>query len=267
MKMICTPISYRKRIILSAISMAILILGYSWMSHIQHSKNSTDTTIPNFAQLVHGFHKIVTPNSSGDIPIIRDAKATSFRFTLGMIIGSAVAIMVGMVIGCFESFAAMSRWALILLSNAVPTAMMAIYFFLFGTGEELFVAIVALGIFSPIALGIYDSIKKDVPDELIFTTYTLGASNFEAAYEAVFKQIFPRIILLIQAQIGPALVYLIAVEWIMSDRGFGYHLRIQLRLLNMSQVYEYILILAGAGFFLNWGFTTFRRKIAPWFGE
>jgi NitT/TauT family transport system permease protein len=172
-----------------------------------------------------------------------------------------------MTIGCVASVAAMSRWALILMSNAVPTAMMAIYFFLFGIGEELFVAIVALGIFSPIALGIYDSIQKDVPEELIYTTYTLGSSHFEAVYEAVFKQIFPRIMLLIQAQIGPALVYLIAVEWIMADKGFGYHLRIQLRLLNMSQVYEYILILAGAGFNLNWLFTQARRRLAPWFGD
>lgn len=266
--MICKPIKYRTRLILGFISVSLILTGYGVMSVIQHSNNSTDTTIPNLVQFAKACHKIITPDSSGHRWLLDDLWATGERFTIGMASGVFLSVITGILIGCYEPASAMLRPPLIFFSKVPQTAMLALYFFLFGTGEVLYLALIGLGIFSPIALSIYDSIKNDVKEDLIFKTFTLGASNMETVCEVVCKQILPRIIIFIQGQIGPALVYLVAAEWVMADVGFGYRLRIQLRLLNMSIVYLYLVILGGAGFFMEWTMTLTRRKLCRrWFGE
>ena len=61
------------------------------------------------------------------------------------------------------------------------------------------------------------------------------------------------------------MVFLIAAEWMMADVGFGYRLRIQSRLLNMSVVYIYLILLGVAGFGIDWLLTLARKKLSPWF--
>ena len=145
--------------------------------------------------------------------------------------------------------------------------MLAVYFVLFGIETQLYIAIIALGIAPTLAMSVYSAVNKDVTDHAIYKGYTLGASQMEIVYEVVYKQILPRIIQNIQLQIGPAMVFLIAAEWMMADTGFGYRLRIQSRLLNMNVVYLYLFTLGVAGFGMNWLLTIARRKCCPWFGE
>ena len=118
--------------------------------------------------------------------------------------------------------------------------MLAVYFVVFGMEAKLFVAMIALGIFPTLAQGIYQAAKKDVSDHAVFKAYTLGASQLEVIWNVVFQQVLPRIIENVRLQIGPAMVFLIAAEWLIADTGFGYRLRIQSRLLHMNVVYIYL---------------------------
>ena len=63
------------------------------------------------------------------------------------------------------------------------------------------------------------------------------------------------------------MVFLIAVEYMIADVGFGYQLRIQQRQTHMNIVYTYLILLGVFGFFLDRLLTTFRRRLCPWFGE
>jgi ABC-type nitrate/sulfonate/bicarbonate transport system permease component len=148
-----------------------------------------------------------------------------------------------------------------------PTAALAIFFVLVGTGEMLYTAVIVFGVFPSLTQSIYYAATKDVDEHEIDKFYTLGASHFEVVYELIFLKILPRIFGAIRLVIGPVMVYLIAVEWLVGDVGFGYELKLQGRRLNMATVYFYLAILGTTGFLMDYAILTLRRKLCPYFGD
>jgi len=264
--MIRKPIQTHTKIILSIASCVLLAGIYFWLSHKQHVFNPKDTTIPNASQLLDGVLKITTPDDSKEIWLWEDFKATFLRHIGGMVVGTLMAFVVGMSMGVWKPAESFFYPPISLLAKIPPTAMMAVYFVMVGTGYNMFVAMIALGIFPTLTQAIYNAAKNDVPDTLIYKAYTLGASHFETIWYVVFKQILPRIIESVRLQIGPALVFLIAAEMLISDVGFGYRLRIQSRLLSMNTVYLYLLFLGVAFYAMDYSLIKLRSKLCPWFG-
>ncbi len=265
--MIRQPIRKRTQIILGLASFCLLALLYAWLSHRQHTINPRDTTIPNLSQFVEAWKQLVTRDASGDIWLVVDCWATYYRLLIGLATGVLAAVVIGMLMGCFASAEAFFLPPLSFLAKIPPTAMLAVYFVLVGMELKMFVAMVALGIFPTLAQAIYQAAKKDVSDHAIYKAYTLGASHAETIWNVVFRQILPRILENVRLQIGPAMVFLIAAEWVAAHVGFGYRLRIQSRLLHMNVVYTYLVILGTTGFLMDWSLSVLRRKLCPWFGE
>ena len=166
--------------------------------------------------------------------------------------------------GCIAPVEAFFQPPLSLLAKVPPTAALAVYMVFFGTGMEMYVAMISLGILPPIAVSIYLSIK-DIPSEMLDKAYTLGASSFEVAVEVVFKQVLPKFIDTVRLCIGPAIVFLIAAEMLVADVGFGYRIRLQFKMTNMNVVYPYLALLAGFGFLLDYGFRMLQAKLCPWY--
>lgn len=265
--MIGQPISYRASIINHLLAIALLIGGYSYMSYRQHQFNPKDTTIPNASQFVEGFHKILTIDPMTDETwLYEDMKATVSRHLGGLGIGFALAFLVGIGMGVNAHVEAFFEWPVDFFAKIPPTAMMAVYFVLFGTEYKMFAAMIALGIFPTLVQAIYQAVKKDVSEDEIYKAYTLGASHLEVVWNVIVQSILPRIIESLRLQVGPALVFLIAAEMLVADVGFGYRLRMQSRLLNMNVVYIYLAILAVSFFFIDWSLRFARRRMCPWFG-
>jgi ABC-type nitrate/sulfonate/bicarbonate transport system permease component len=143
--------------------------------------------------------------------------------------------------------------------------MVAVFFVLFGLEMKMYVAMIAFGILPPLAITIYLAIKHDVPEELIHKSYTLGASHMEVVLVVVFRQILPKIFEGVRLQTGPALVYLIAAEMVVSDVGFGYRIRLESRLLHMNVVYPYIMLLAMFGYGVDLGLRRLQGFFCPWY--
>src|SRR5690606_34151043 len=116
------------------------------------------------------------------------------RHFSGLAIGVAASIVIGLAMGCFAHIEALLLPLLSFLAKIPPTAMLAVFFVLVGMGFELYVAMIAFGVFPTLAQAIYQSVKSDVPEELIYKAYTLGASHAELIWNVTFKQILPRVI-------------------------------------------------------------------------
>ena len=262
------PISTTTRIVLGSLSVLLLVAGYAWLSHRQHQINPTDTTMPNWTQLQEGWHLL----SGGEDGLANswlwaDLKATCGRLLAGVSAGVLLSLLVGMAMGCFPAAEAFFSPPLSFFARSPPTAMLAIYLVLVGFGFEMFVAMIALGIFPTLAQSIHQAAKKDVSDHAVYKAYTLGASHMEVIWNVIFQQVLPRIIESIRLHIGPAMVFLIAAEWVVADVGFGYRLRIVSRMTRMNVVYIYLIILGLTGFGVDWILSLTRRKLSPWFGE
>lgn len=263
--MIRRPTSRPVAILLGILSIALLLSSYAWLSHRQHVTNPDDTTIPGWAQLKEGVHKATEVNRrSEERWIIVDSKSSATRFFLGMASGVAGALIIGMSMGCFTKIEAFCYPPLSLLAKIPPTAALAVFFVMVGTELNMYVAMIAFGILPPLALSVFLAVKE-FPDELQFKAYTLGASHMEVIWTIIFRQVFPKLIDALRLMIGPAMVYLIAAEMVVGDVGFGYRIRLQSKLLNMSVVYPYLALLAGFGFGMDYFLKLLQRKLCPWY--
>jgi NitT/TauT family transport system permease protein len=263
--MIRKPIRRSTGILLGILAFVLLLVAYSWMSDRQHRKNPDDTTIPSWSQLKKGVVQAwsVHPRS-GERWIAVDTKATATRYFLGLSLGVVAALALGMAMGCFSPVEAFLQPVLSLLAQVPPTAALAVFFVLVGTGQNMYVTMIFFGILPALSQTVYLAVKE-FPEELQYKSYTLGASHTEVIFSIIFRQVFPKLLDALRLVIGPALVYLIAAEMVVGDVGFGYRIRLQSKLLNMSVVYPYLALLAAFGFgmdsILRWG----QRLLCPWY--
>lgn len=263
--MIRKPISARLALFLGILSVVLLLAGYIAVSRVQHIKNPGDTTIPSMSQLAEGVRKIIAVNErSGERWLLVDSAATAGRLFFGLLCGAAVAVIAGILMGCFSAVESLLLPPLSLLAKIPPTAALAVFFVIVGTGREMYIAMIAFGIMPTMAQSVYLAVR-DVPDELLHKGYTLGASQSELIWNIIVQMILPKIIDAVRLQIGPAMVYLIAAEMVVGDVGFGYRIRLQSRLLNMNTVYPYLAILAVFGFMMDFGLKRLQKAWCPWY--
>lgn len=264
--MIRTPISKKSSLAFMLGTIVVIIMAYGWLSHRQKAFNPNDTTVPNLSQFIDGLKFAVTPMPNGEILLWDDLKATYYRHFVGVTVGVIMSLVIGILMGCWPAVESVFRLPIAFLAKIPPTAMIAVYFILFGTDMQMFVAMIAFGIFPTLAQSVYLSVKE-VSDDAIYKAYTLGASNYELIWNVIFPQILPRFIEAIRMATGPAMVFLIAAEWMVSDVGVGYRLRIQSRLLNMNIVYVYLIVLCLTTYIIDWSLKLFKSKMCPWNGE
>jgi len=258
------PISFQQGLLWTIATVFVLLVLYSWLSYQQKQINPNDTTIPNLSQMWDAVVILSTPDARGEYWIIEDLKMTYLRHLLGMGVGVGLSLLLGIAMGSSNRINMALGFPLTCLAKVPPTAMIAVYFVLFGTDLEMYMAMIVFGILPTLTQAINQSARQDVPEDSIYKAYTLGASNMEVICNVIFPQILPRFLETIRLSVGPALVFLIAAEWMMADIGIGYRLRIQSRLLNMNVVYIYLIILCLTAFVMDWSLRFSRQKLCPW---
>ena len=226
--------------------------------------------MPTLASLYRdGLLRVLEPQglSKNEHWLREDLAATLKRLTAGMATGVLLSASLGVLMGAYTPIEAFFVPPLQFLAKIPPTAMLAVFFVLVGTSFRMYVAIIAFGTLPTLALTVYQSARKDVPESLIFKAYTLGASHAELIWNVMYKQILPRLIDAVRLQLGPAMVLLVAAEWMVAGEGFGYRLRLFYQRTDMTVVYLYLVLLGLGGLITDYALIWFRRWLCPWFGE
>ena len=262
--MIRRPLGRRARVLLGAGCAAAVVLGYSLLSWQAHAENPSNTTVPNAGQLWAGVKELVSPNRRGEIVLLNDAAATAGRFAVGLAAGVGLSFGVGIAMGALTPVGAALGPTLLFFGSVPPTAMLAVYFRLFGIGEGLYVGLIALGVFPLLAGSLYKSVLTDVTDHAVSKAYTLGASHAEVVWNVIVPQTLPRFLESCRLAAGLAMIFLIAAEWLLAGEGFGHTLKLQTRKGDMSLAYPYLALLGAFGLLVDWAFYRLRRFAAPW---
>ena len=267
--MIRKPIGTGTRLILGIASFFALVGLYTLISNRGYERNPDQKTIPGWTHsdrsIVKGFQKITAADDDEPSWLEQDAGISIKRFALGMLLGSSLAFIVGIAMGCYTPVEAFLRPPISFLASIPPTAMIAVYMILFGLKLQMFVAVIGIGIFPTLAQAIYQAVKNDVSEAAINKAYTLGASQFEIIWEVVIPQILPRIIDAIRLQVGPAMIFLIAVEYSLGSEGIGYRLRNAPTGNYYNVIYIYLILLGLFGMTVNWVLLAYRKWWCPWF--
>lgn len=233
--------------------------------------DEVDRTVPTIPVLIRdGLWRAITPQGElkrKEVWLWIDSKATLSRLVVGLGAAVLLSVALGLLMGCYDAVDAFFLPTLAFAAKIPPTAMLAVFFVLVGTNFNMYIVMLVFGVLPTLAQSISHCVRKDVPEELIFKAYTLGASQVELIWNVIYKQILPRIIDAIRLQIGPALVLLLAAEWMVADAGFGYRLRLFYQRTDMTVVYVYLILLGLGGLAADTVLTRLRRRICPWFGS
>ena len=208
--------------------------------------------------------KIFTPNRKGEVEFWGDAAASVSRFALGMAAGVGLSLLVGIAMGAFTPVGAAVGPSLLFFGSVPPTAMLTVYYSLFGLDEALYVGLIALGVFPLLAGGLYKSVLTDVSDHAISKAYTLGASHAEVVWNVIVPQTLPRFLENVRLAAGLGLIFLVAAEWALGEVGFGASLRRWSRFGEMDQSFPYLALLGAFGLLVDLGLLKLRRVVAPW---
>lgn len=236
----------------------------------QEAATAVDRTVPTWNSLYHdGFRRVIEPQGlrKDEYWLWQDTLATTERLVAGLAVGVFISVVIGILMGAYTPIEAFFVPPLSFLAKIPPTAMLAVFFVLVGTNFKMYITMIAFGVLPTLAQTVYQSARKDVPASLIFKAYTLGASHLELIWNVIYKQILPRLIDAVRLQIGPAMVLLVAAEWMVAGEGFGYRLRLFYQRTDMTVVYLYLLFLGLAGLAADYALILFRRWLCPWFGE
>lgn len=236
----------------------------------EESRTAVDRAVPTWGSLYKdGLLRVTKPQGlrKDEYWLWEDATATFKRLAGGLLVGVILSVIVGILMGSFSTVEAFLTPPLSFLAKVPPTAMLAAFFVLVGTAFKMYVTMIAFGTLPTLAQTIYQSAKKDVPESAIHKAYTLGASHMELIWNVIYKQILPRVIDAIRLQVGPALVLLIAAEWMVAGEGFGYRLRLFYQRTDMTVVYLYTFLLGAVGLLADYILIWIRRWLCPWFGE
>ncbi len=240
---------------------------------IAEQPDAVDRSIPTWGVLYReGWVRATSEQGSfvrKEIWLLRDFFVSGRRLFVGLLLGIICSVVIGILMGCFDRIEAYLLPPFALLAKVPMTGAIPVFLILAGTGFEMYIAMILAGMVPTLAQGISANVRKDVPEELIYKAYTLGASRFELIYEVIYKQVLPRMIDAIRLQIGPAIVFLIAAEWMAGTggEGIGYRLRIFYQRADMTVAYVYLFLLSLFGLFADYGLIWLRRKLCPWFGE
>lgn len=239
----------------------LLLMAYLIGSALRLEANPNDKLLPSPAQLwaAIGRMALMADPRTGDWLLWSDTAASLARLAAGLGIATALALLLGMVIGMLPYLRATLGAFVAFLSMVPPLALLPILFIVLGLGETAKIALIVIGV-TPIMIRDLALKVQEIPREMIVKAETLAASTWLLAIRVVL----PRLLTCLRLQLGPAFLFLIAAEAISADSGLGYRIFLVRRYLAMDVIFPYVAWITLLAVLADLGLDTLRRRLFPW---
>jgi NitT/TauT family transport system permease protein len=250
---------------LATLPFALLIATYLAGSAARLSLNSGDKLLPALTSLADAINRMAfTPDArTGDYLLWSDTLASLDRLGLGLLIATAIALLLGMVIGMLPVVRSLLAPVVAVIAMVPPLALLPILFILLGLGETAKIALIVIGV-APAMIRDLALKVTELPREQIIKAQTLGGSSWQIALRVVLPQVLPRLLTCLRLQLGPAWLFLIAAEAISSDAGLGYRIFLVRRYLAMDVIFPYVAWITLLAVLLNVALDALRSWVFPW---
>jgi NitT/TauT family transport system permease protein len=258
----------RYRIYLGVLPFVLLAVIYLVASDVRLSANSADKLLPSVAQMTDAVERMAfTENTrTGDYLFWTDTGSSLRRLFLGVGFAAVIAFWLGLNMGLYRGFSALTNPFITFVSMIPPLAILPILFITFGLGELGKIVLIFLGTFPVITRDIYIAVRK-VPAEQIVKALTLGASPAAVIYRIIMPQLVPRLLEAIRLSLGAAWLFLIAAEAIASTDGLGYRIFLVRRYLSMDVIIPYVLWITALGYFMDFMLLQILKRRYKWYSQ
>lgn len=252
-------------VLLGALPILALVLIYLFVAAQRHAANPMDKILPLPAGMASAMSSLLfeVDPLSGQYLFWADTLASLQRLGLGLGIATAMALLVGLVLGVLPPLRATIGPLVTGIAVIPPIALLPILFIALGLGETAKVALIVIGI-APVMVRDIASHVGDLPREQIVKALTLGASSWQIMIRVALPQAMPRLIHAVRLALGPAWVFLISAEAIASDVGLGYRIFLVRRYLSMDVIIPYVAWIALLAIVMDVALARLSRRAFPW---
>ncbi len=190
-------------------------------------------------------------------------EASLLRLLCGFLVGGIPALALGIAMGLSSLLRALVE-PLIAATYPIPkSAIMPLLLLVFGLGEASKVAMVAIGVFFPVAMNAVTGVLE------INRIYLDVGRNYRASRWQVFRTIalpgaLPFIMTGIKLGVGLGLVLIAISEMLGAKSGLGYLIWNAWEILDVNAMYVGLFTIALLGFFFTHVLNVLERWLVPW---
>ncbi|HWN41915.1 MAG TPA: ABC transporter permease [Thermoanaerobaculia bacterium] len=168
------------------------------------------------------------------------------RIVLSFLIASAVALPLGVLMGSFDVVNRFFEPVVAPLRYMPISAFIPLLILWFGIYEKQKIAFLFLGVFVYLLPVVVSAIRL-VPEELVQTALTLGASRWQVVRTVLVPSALPEIFDSFRVMNAISWTYVILAEWVNPENGLGYIVELARTHQKASWSYAGLLVIGGIG--------------------
>lgn len=190
----------------------------------------------------------------------QDASISIYRMLAGFAIASAMAIPIGVMIGCFRAWEAAVEPLVDFVRYMPVVAFVPLTILWAGTSDGQKFLIIWIGTFFQQVLMVMDNVKR-VPRDFVGLGRTLGLSERQIVLRIVVPSSLPGVWDTLRISVGWAWTWLVLAELVAATSGLGYRITVSQRYFQTDTIIGYILFLGLLGLMTDQGMKALGRVL------
>lgn len=236
--------------------LATLLLGLSaWAVAAALSSNQL---FPSPREVVVALWQMLQDGS-----LIENAKASLLRVFAGFVLGVALAIPAGFLMGWYRLARGLVEPWVQFLRTVPPLALIPLVIVALGIGEDAKVFVIFLASFLSCVLATYQGVRN-VDNTLVNAARVLGASDFTIFARVVVPASTPFIFVGMRVALGSAWATLVASELIAAPSGLGRMMQVATQFLQTDRIIVGIFMIGLLGFVMDRVLLWAERRLTSW---
>jgi NitT/TauT family transport system permease protein len=185
------------------------------------------------------------------------------RIGLAFLLASAVAVPLGVLMGAFEPVNRFFEPIMAPLRYMPISGFISLLILWFGIYEKEKIAFLFLGVFVYLLPVVVTAIRV-VPEELVQTSLTLGASRWQVIRTVLVPAALPEIFDSFRVMNAILWTYVILAEWVNPGHGLGYIIELARTHQKASWAFAGLLVIGGIGLITDFLIRTISALLFRW---
>jgi NitT/TauT family transport system permease protein len=205
----------------------------------------------------------MTEGPSAFQSVMMTVGATTARVFVGLVLASALAISIGVMVRYWHFFDRLVLPTITLLSPVSPIAWLPVAIFMFGIGNAPAIFMVVVALFFHMVLATISQIDGVSPN-LINVARTMGATKRQIYTRVIIPAILPGMLAVLRLNLFGAWMVVLIAESTGVGYGMGQVIMLARNTFNPSLVFFTIALIGLLGFTFDWLLRQAQRRMLYW---
>ena len=193
----------------------------------------------------------------------RDVAASLWRVITGLIIGSGVGILAGLITGRIKSIDNSVSPIFNILRAFPPVAIIPLIIVWFGIDEPAKLFSISFAVFFPVWISSHAG-ARNVPQSYLRAAKSLSCTTYRKFTKIIFPSALPFIVTGVRIGIAIAFIMVFVSELAGASAGIGYQISVSQLAYRMDRMIGALIVLGTLCAFTDFLFTATIRKYFPW---